>query len=226
MSAGIKVAILDDHQSIVDGYIYRLSAPDCEIVGMAIYGEDIENILAEGRPNVLILDVNVHSSPKNPNSYPILPFVRTTLQKYPDLKILAISMLTAGALIEALVEAGIRGYIFKDDENSIRQLCQVITNIANGGVYFSPGAWEKVKPGHTSLILTSRQMEALSVSATYPDLTTFTLAQKLGISSSTYRNLLSSAYQRLGVSTRTAAIMRANQLGLLPKANNEPDLTK
>jgi DNA-binding NarL/FixJ family response regulator len=226
MSTGIKIAILDDHQSIIDGYLYRLSEPECEIVGMAIYGEDIEKVLAESRPNVLILDANVRSSHENPNPYPILPFVRIALQNYPDLKILVISMLTAGALVEALVEAGVHGYIFKDDENSIRQLCHVIKNVANGGVYFSPGAWEKVKPGHSSLILTGRQLEALSVSAAYPDLSTFSLARKLAISSSTFRNLLSGAYKRLGVSTRTAAIVRATRLGLLANANHEPNLTK
>lgn len=38
--------------------------------------------------------------------------------------------------------------------------------------------------------------------------------------------LLSGAYKRLGVSTRTAAILRANQLGLVANANDLPDLSK
>lgn len=226
MLTGIKVAILDDHQSILDGYRYRLSDPECEIVGIALYGEDIEKILAASRPNVLILDANVRSSPENSNPFPILLFVRTTLQKYPDLKILVISMLTSGALIEALVDAGVRGYIFKDDESSIRQLCHVVKSVAEGGVYFSPGAWEKVRPGKSALILTSRQLEVLSVSAAYPDLSTYAQAQKLAVSSSTFRNLLSGAYKRLGVSTRTAAIVRANRLGLIANAIYLPDLSK
>ncbi|HEX7395382.1 MAG TPA: response regulator transcription factor [Anaerolineaceae bacterium] len=226
MSAKIKVAILEDHQSIIDGYSYRLSVPECEIVGMALYGEDIEKILASKKPNVLILDANVRTSPENPNPFPILSFVRNSLQKYLDLKILVISMLTSGALIEALVDTGVSGYIFKDDESSILQLFHVIKSVAEGGIYFSPGAWEKVKPGHSALILTDRQLEALSVSAAYPDLSTYVLAQKLAVSASTFRNLLSGAYKRLGVSTRAAAIVRANQLGLLANANDEPDLSK
>ena len=226
MSLKIKVAILDDHQSIIDGYYYRLSVPEYEIVGMALYGEDIEKILAASRPNVLILDANVRTSPENSNPYPILPFVRITLQKYPDLKILVISMLTSSALIEALVNAGIRGYIFKEDEKSIHQLSRLIRSVAEGGFYFSPGAWEKLRPGQSSLILTSRQLEALSVSAAYPDLSTYALAKKLGVSGSTFRNLLSGAYKRLRVSTCTAAIVRANQLGLLANANDLPDLSK
>lgn len=38
--------------------------------------------------------------------------------------------------------------------------------------------------------------------------------------------LLSGAYKHLGVSTRTAAILRANQLGLLAIVNDLPDLSK
>ncbi len=226
MSSKIKVAILEDHQSIIDGYNYRLSVPECEIVGIALYGEDIEKVLAESRPDVLILDANVRSSPENTNPFPILSFVRAALSMYPELKILVISMLTAGALIEALVDAGVRGYIFKDDENSIRQLFHMIKSVAEGGVYFSPGAWGKMKPGRSSLILTSRQLEALSVSAAYPDLSTHELARKLAISDSTFRNLLSGAYKRLGVNTRIAAIMRANRLGLIATAIDVPDLSK
>jgi DNA-binding NarL/FixJ family response regulator len=226
MAAKIKVAILEDHQSIVDGYNYRLSVPECEIVGTALYGEDIEKILLAKKPHVLILDANVRSSSENPNPFPILSFVRMAHQKYPEMKILVISMLTAGALIEALVDMGVSGYIFKDDENSIRQLSHVIKSVAEGGIFFSPGAWDKVKPGRSTMILTSRQLEALSVSAAYPDLSTFVLAKKLAVSASTFRNLLSGAYQRLGVSTRTAAIVRANQLGLLANETGLPDLSK
>ncbi len=213
MAVKIKIAILEDHQSIVDGYSYRLKCPEFEIVGVALYGEEIEKLLADKKPDVLLLDANVRSSLENPNPFPIIPFVRTALQRQPDLKILVISMLTAGALIEALVDFGVRGYIFKDDENSIRQLPHVIKSVFEGGIYFSPGAWEKVKPGHSEMLLTGRQLEVLSLSAAYPDLPTAVLAQKLSISSSTFRNLLSGAYLRLGVSTRTAAIVRANQLG-------------
>lgn len=226
MTPKINVVILEDHQSIIDGYSYRLNAPEFEIVGVALYGEEIEKLLASKKPDVLILDANVRTSSENPNPFPIIPFVRTALQRYPDLKILVISMLTAGALIEALVDFGVRGYIFKDDENSIRQLPHVIKSVSEGGIFFSPGAWEKVRPGRSAMILTGRQLEVLSVSAAYPDLSTSVLAQKLSISPSTFRNLLSGAYLRLGVSTRTAAIVRANQLGLLANAGEMPDLGK
>jgi DNA-binding CsgD family transcriptional regulator len=51
--------------------------------------------------------------------------------------------------------------------------------------------------------------------AAYPDASTAELADKMNISHSTMRNLLSGTYIKLNVRNRTAAILRAQQLGLL-----------
>jgi DNA-binding NarL/FixJ family response regulator len=60
MSPQVRVAILDDHQSIIDGYTYRLSVvPEIQIVAMAVYGEDLETMLASHKVDVLLLDVSV-----------------------------------------------------------------------------------------------------------------------------------------------------------------------
>jgi len=42
------------------------------------------------------------------------------------------------------------------------------------------------------------------------------LANQLGVTGSTLRNLLSNSYIRLGVRTRAAAIAKAHQLGIVP----------
>ena len=57
------------------------------------------------------------------------------------MNILIISMFTQRALIEALVNAGISGYILKDDQSSIQQLDKIVRTVANGGIYFSEGAY-------------------------------------------------------------------------------------
>ena len=57
MLSQIRVAILDDHQSIIDGFTYRLSMiPKIKIVGTAIYGENLEPMIAENEIDVLICD--------------------------------------------------------------------------------------------------------------------------------------------------------------------------
>jgi ATP/maltotriose-dependent transcriptional regulator MalT len=58
-------------------------------------------------------------------------------------------------------------------------------------------------------------LEALSLSAAYPDSSTAELARKMLVSNSTVRNLLSGAYIKLDVHNRSAAIAKARQLGLI-----------
>ncbi len=48
MSDKIRVTILDDHQSIVDGYLFRLTnKPGIEVVAAIRFGEDLEPTLAK-----------------------------------------------------------------------------------------------------------------------------------------------------------------------------------
>jgi two-component system response regulator NreC len=218
----IRVAILDDHQSIIDGFTYRLSMdPRIQIVGTAIYGEALEPMIADKEVDVLLLDVSVPNSPEDHNPYPVLHFIPHLLEKYINLNILIISMFTQHSLIDALVNTGISGYIFKDDQVSIQKLDKVVEIIANGGIYFSQGAYREPQEAQADSLLTPRQLEALSLCASFPDGDTIALAGNLGITGSTLRNLLSGAYLRLGVRTRAAAIARAQQLGILP---NTPEL--
>jgi two-component system nitrate/nitrite response regulator NarL len=221
MVSNINVAILDDHQSIIDGFTYRLSMdPGIQIIGTSNYGEELEPMLAENEVDVLLLDVSVPNSASDRNQFPVIHIVPHLMKKYPRLNILVISMFTQRSLIDTLINSGISGYIFKDDQVSIQQLDRIVRIIEKGGIYFSPGAYQNGCKENSSPILTSRQLEALSLCASFPDDDTHLLADKLGITGSTMRNLLSESYLRLGVRTRAAAIAKAQQLGILPK---EPD---
>lgn len=217
MPSQIRVAILDDHQSIIDGYVYRISsAPHVKVVSTALYGEELEPMLENHEVDVLLLDISVPNSAENNNPYPILYIIPRLLQRHPGLSILVISMYTQHALVETLVNAGISGYIFKDDQASIQQLAKIVEIVAGGGIYFSQGAYRDLRGEQPGSILTPRQLEALSLCAAQPDGDTVVLASRLGITGSTLRNLLSGAYLRLGVRTRAAAIAKAQKLGIFP----------
>src|ERR671936_661275 len=106
----VRVAILDDHQSIIDGYIYRLSGnPEIEVVATANFGEELESVLAKHPADVLLLDLSVRTAPDNPTPFPILHFVPRLLQKYPDLSVLIISMFAEPGLMRSIIEAGASG---------------------------------------------------------------------------------------------------------------------
>ena len=107
MAKTIRVAILDDHQSVVDGYLYRLGGiPEVEVVATIMFGEELEPTLEEHPTDVLLLDVNVPTAPDNANPYPILHFIPKLLQAYPNLNVLVISMYAERGLIRAVMEAG------------------------------------------------------------------------------------------------------------------------
>lgn len=216
MNSKIKVAILDDHQSIVDGYLYRLDhLSEIEVVATAAFGEELEPMLKKHAVDVLILDVEVPNAPNDPNPYPILHVIPNLLQRYPALHVIVISMHNRHTLIKAVMEAGASGYILKDDRESILHLDAVIGTIAKGGIHFSQQAYQQLKKHHEDSELTARQLEALSLCAAYPDASTAELAKRLAIAHSTLRNLLSAAYTKLDVRTHAAAIIKARQLGLI-----------
>jgi DNA-binding NarL/FixJ family response regulator len=85
----IRVAILDDHQSIIDGYRYRLSNErDIEVVASACYGSDLEPMLSKQPTDVLLLDIAVPIAEDDLNPYPVLHILPRLLQLYPDLNVL------------------------------------------------------------------------------------------------------------------------------------------
>lgn len=215
----VRVAILDDHQSIIDGYIYRLSStPEIEVVATATHGEELEPLLVKQPVDVLLLDLSVRTSPENSNPFPILHIIPKLLQKYPNLSILVISMFAEPGLMRSLIEAGVSGYVLKDDQSAFRDLGNIVLSIAHGGIFFSKKAhtlYMQIDAMNGGELLTPRQMEVLSLCAAYPDASTSDLAQMMSISNSTVRNLLSNLYLRLGVHSRTAAVEKAREMGLV-----------
>jgi DNA-binding NarL/FixJ family response regulator len=173
--------------------------------------------------DVLILDVFVPTAPDNPSPYPILHAIPKWLQEFPDMAILVISMYNRRTLVKSVVEAGASGYILKDDKPVIQELASVVRSIASGGVHFSQQVHQHlIKQMSGEPLPSSRQREALSLCAAYPDATTAELANILGVTHSTLRNLLSGAYLRLNVHSRTAAVAKARKLGLITP--REPSL--
>lgn len=220
MKGKISVTILDDHQGIIDGYLYRLSqADDIRVMNTLMYGDELEPALEQNPVDVLILDVQVPTSATNTNPYPILYLIPRLLEHYPKMAVLVISMHKERVLVRKVMEAGSSGYILKDDRAAIVDLPSIIRTVHNGGIYLSqPVARLLLKSRNgdeMDSLLTPRQVEVLSLCAAYPETTTEQLAERLSIANSTLRNLLSGAYLRLGVPNRAAAIARARELGLI-----------
>jgi DNA-binding NarL/FixJ family response regulator len=222
MKEKVRVAILDDHPAIVEGYKHYLSREiDIKVVASAAFGDELEPMLAEYSPiHLLILDVNVPTSSSNSSRYPIFHLIPKLLQHHPAVKILVISMYKQSSVIRAAIEAGASGFLLKDDRDALEALGSIIRTVAGGGVHFSREAHQMFFR-HTAL-LTTRQMEVLSLCAAYPNESIGEIARLMGLAEATVRNLLSYTYSRLGVRSRTAAVARAEELGLIATPDHYP----
>jgi two-component system nitrate/nitrite response regulator NarL len=226
MTGTIHVAILDDHQSIIDGFLYRLAdTPEIKVVATASFGEALEPLLAVHSVDVLILDIGVPTAADNANPYPILHLLPKLIEQYPALNVLVISMHSQRTLIKGVMEAGASGYVLKDDRRAIEELAAMIRTVAGGGVYFSQRAYQLYQgQAMDERPLSARQLEVLALCAAYPDESASELARRLNVAHSTVRNLLSGVYTKLNVRTRTAAVDRARQLGIVtPLAQMEEE---
>ena len=217
-----NVVIMDDHQSIVDGYVMRLSqSSKIGVVATVNFGNDLEPTLEKFPTDVLLLDISVPISTENPGTYPILHVIPKVMLLYPHLNILVISMFIERGLIRGIMNAGANGYVLKDDRNTMLDLANVVLTIANGGIYFSQKAHQLFLTDQitkTGEELSARQLEALSLCASYPDALTTELSKEMAVANSTFRNLLSGAYVKLNVRTRAAAITKAQGLGIITPA--------
>jgi DNA-binding NarL/FixJ family response regulator len=218
MTRPIRVTILEDHQSTIDGYIYRLgNLSDIEIAAVLRFGEELAPSLAKQPTDVLLLDFSIPTSQTNPNIYPTLTEIPRLLQLYPNLDVLLITMFADRGIIRAVMEAGASGYILKDDSAAIQDLPNIVRSVADGGIFLSERAGQLYQKqlNHDERTLSRRQLEVLLLCAAFPSSKTAELADKMSVSNSTVRNLLSEAYLKLDVHTRAGALQKARQLGLL-----------
>lgn len=226
MKNKLRVALLDDHQGIIDGYRYRLSRDSgIQVVATIYYGEDLAPTLAHTPVDVLLLDLQIPTSPENRNPYPILQLMPMLLDQYPGLNILVISMHAQPALIHSAMKAGASGYILKEDQELIRDLPALIRCVAQGEIRMSRQAYHQLQRRQFTDLkqpLSQRQLEALSLCAAYPDETADDLAGRMQIASSTFRNLLSNSYLKLDVRSRAAAVEKARRLGLITPVDPPP----
>lgn len=217
MSSKIRVAVQERHQSIIDGYRYRLDQAAIDIVHELFFADDLEPALVEEPVDVLLMAGKVPNSAADPTPQHLPTTIPHLLTLFPDMAIVVISENKDPVFVQAVRQTGVSGYIFKEDASAIKELDAIVRSIALGGSYYSHCLPEKaVNNKSVDVVLSPRQMEVLTLCSQSPHLSTKQLAEKLGIANSTARNLLSRAYSRLGVPNRLAAVAKARQLGLLP----------
>jgi len=124
----IKVLIADDHKIMLDGLRSILSKErDMELIGEALNGNQVMEILTYKRVDVIILDIGM----------PEMDGYDTVLnlkKRYPEIKIVILSFHKDEKHIGKLLKAGVAGYIVKDRGSD--ELVKAIRSVYGGKDYF------------------------------------------------------------------------------------------
>ena len=212
----IKVIAVDDHYLILKAIEDLLKEnTDIELVGTSNQGSQLLKLVREKKPDVAIVDLSMSSESFDPISS-----VRALKEQYPNVKILILTGYDDGLWVHELVKAGASGYMLKSDDFSLN-IPQAIRALNLGKKFFSPGVADKLIDNDLDK-LTERELSILNLVA--QGLSTEAIANNFAVSEKRVRNALVIICDKLGVdrktgvSPRIAAINKARELGLIPKA--------
>ncbi len=126
-----RLILCDDHRLVRAGLRRVLEdAPGITVVAEAGSGEELlERVRAE-QPDVILMDVNMPGMGG-------LEATRRILQRFPEVRIIAVSMYMEEPFPSRLLAAGARGYISKDA--AADEVVSAIRRVAAGGVYITAG---------------------------------------------------------------------------------------
>jgi DNA-binding NarL/FixJ family response regulator len=126
----ITLALVDDHQIVIDGLTSLLKGEEKFNFAFATTdSSEVVERIAETPIDILLTDIMMPKLPGN-------KLAREVRQKYPHVKILALSMSGQGDLVDEMInESDISGYVLKNIGK--KELVEAIEKIAAGGIYFS-----------------------------------------------------------------------------------------
>lgn len=134
----ISLALVDDHQIVIDGLMALLKGEQRYQFAFATTQpkEVIEN-LKKHHVDILLTDVMMPDMPGD-------VLAKEVRKQFPQIKILALSMSGQGDIVNEMVnDADISGYVLKNIGK--KELVAAIEKIAGGGIYFSEAVLEELK---------------------------------------------------------------------------------
>ena len=124
-----KVMLVDDHKLFRKGLRMLIDALNrFEVAGEASTGVEFLNLLDQGKPDVVMLDI---AMPEMDG----IEAARLALVKYPDLKIITLSMFGEQDYYFKMVDAGVKGFLLKNSD--FTEVRMALETVVEGGNYFS-----------------------------------------------------------------------------------------
>ena len=207
----IRVLLVDDHSVVREGLRMFLGRdPELEIVGEAADGVEAIQQARALHPDVILMDLLM----------PVMDGIAATetiRSELPETEIIALTSVLESAAVVGAVKAGAIGYLLKDTHAA--ELRRAIKAAAAGQVQLSPQAsvhlMREVRNGQAKEPLTEREIEVLRLLAAGQS--NKEIARQLQIVEDTVKTHVRHILAKLGVQSRTQAVLSAMRLGLVQK---------
>lgn len=206
----IRVVVVDDHALHRDGTRQILEAhSDLQVVGEASSGEIALALVNQLHPDVVLLDIRL------PGMNGIEVAAQLTCD-HPDVRVLMVSAYDEDEYVRGALEAGAAGYLRKTAPG--KELVQAVRAVAGGASVFQSGLAARLlistrAPEAGVADLSERELAVLRLVAA--GLHNREVAAELGISTRTVDRHCDNIYAKLGVGSRTEAVVRAISTKLL-----------
>jgi DNA-binding NarL/FixJ family response regulator len=195
----IRILITDDHPIFINGISALLEeVPDFEVLGGALNGQEMVDKAAELQPDVILTDIQM----------PVRNGIDAAAEihrRFPQIKIIALTMLSESIHIKRMLEAGASGYVLKTIEKE--ELIRVIRKVMIGEKQFSAEVTSQLinnfsgnpAPGSPE-VLTKREKEILALIA--KGLTDKEIAEKVFLSPLTIITHRKNILSKLGLKNK------------------------
>jgi DNA-binding NarL/FixJ family response regulator len=207
MAEPITILLADDHAVVRVGIRQFLeSAGDLRVVAEADDGDAARRLIAEHRPDVVVLDIQM---PKATG----IEVARWTRAEYPATGILILTAYDDDPYVRAGLAAGANGYVLKTAAPA--EMIRAVRDVYEGKQVLDPAIRARAVALDTIFEpLSDRELEVLTLAAR--GYTNKAISAQLFISDRTVQGHLAHIYAKLHSNTRTEAVMRAVGLGLIP----------
>jgi DNA-binding NarL/FixJ family response regulator len=210
----IRLVVVDDHPVVIDGLAALFSTVDTiEVVASAQSGTAAVREVRAHRPDVVLMDLQMKDGDG-------VQATREIMAIAPETAVIALTMSEDASSIARAIGAGARGYVLKGAPQ--KEILRAVEAVAGGGAWYGPEAARQIVRQFADPVpsaastplpqLTEREAQVLDLLAAGHR--NNRIAQRLGLSSKTVANHLSTIFAKLGVEDRTQAVIRARQAGL------------
>lgn len=206
-----NILLVDDHKLFREGLRFVISQLDgYKVVGEASNGKEFLDMIDSLSVDIVLMDISMPG---------IDGIVATTkaMEKYPDLKIIALTMFCDEEYYYKMIQAGVSGYILK--ESGKEELATALKTVITGENYFSQkllrsiilnlNSSKTVKISNTKneIKLTPRETEILKLIC--QGLSNAEISEKISLSTRTVEGHKSNLISKTGVKNSVSLVMFA-----------------